>query len=58
MELVEELKYYVKMFFKNTQDNVFSKDNKIMKTGKKGKLSFTKERLKFTLRGFAELQFL
>ena len=29
-----------------------------MKTGKKGKLSFTKERLKFTLRGFAELQFL
>lgn len=45
MKLLEELKYYLKMFFKHSYGDVFFRDNKIMKMGVGGgrKFSFTED---------------
>lgn len=54
--VLEELKHYLKIIFKHLYDDVFSKDNRTMKTEKK--LTFTEKRSKFILREFIQYQFL
>lgn len=41
MKLLEELKYYLEMFFKQSYDDVFFRDNKIMKIGVGGGRKFS-----------------
>lgn len=40
MKLLEELKYYLEMFFKHSYGDVFFRDNKIMTMGVGGEENF------------------